>query len=381
MLKLFSPVRLAKTLGLMVLTLMVASLLAACGDSTATTSSAATSATTAAMTSAAPATTAAMTSAAPATTAAMASTAAMTSAAATTAATSGTSATTAAATRTAGIVVAGTVGAASSTTKLSLKTLRFGTIPAENATKAFDNAKPLADALSQQLGVPVEITVGTSYTAVIEALNSNKIDVAWFGPFSYLLAHDKYNAEAFALQLDVRGRDFYNSLIITTPKTGIKTLADLKGHSFSFVDPASTSGNLVPRYTLIQAGLDPDKDVQGIFAGSHDVSLLGVIAGKTDAGAVASDIYQSQIDSGKIKDGDVNIVAKSFNIPQSPIAYRKELTDGDKTLISQAFFSIKDPAVLKSANVGGFIPVEDAKYNPLRDLAKAEGIDLSKIVK
>jgi phosphonate transport system substrate-binding protein len=255
----------------------------------------------------------------------------------------------------------------------------LGIIPAENSTKVFDDNKPFAEALSKQLGVPVRLTVGTNYTATIEALSSGKIDVAWFGPFSYVLAADKYNAEAFGLILGTKGETNYYSYIITSPKTGLKTLADLKGHSFSFVDPASTSGNLIPRYTMTKAGLDPDKDVKGVFAGGHDASLLGVVSGKTDAGAVASDIYASLLASGKFKESDIVIIAKSDPIPNSPVAYRKELSAADKEAIKAAFFAIKDPAALKAANTGGFAPITDKTYDGLRDVAKTLNLDLTKL--
>jgi len=263
--------------------------------------------------------------------------------------------------------------------KISLAKLNFGAIPSENATKVLDDTKPFAEALSKQLGIPVDLFVGNNYTAVIEALSSGKIDVAWFGPFSYVLASGKYNAETVALQLGANGETTYNSFVITTAKTGIKTLNDLKGKTFSFVDPASTSGNLIPRYTLIKAGIDPDKDVQGTFAGGHDASLLGVISGKTDAGAVASDVFANLVKSGKVSESDVIIVAKSDPIPNSPIAVRKELSAGDKAAIKAAFLNVKDPADLKSFNTAGFVENSDKLYDGLRDVAKILNLDLTKL--
>lgn len=346
----------------LLLTLVLSVVLVACGDPTATTAP-----TAAPTTAAAP--TAAPTTVKPTT--AAATTAAATTAAATTAAATTAAATTAAATS--------TTAAASAAPKISLQKLNLGAIPAENTTKVLEDTKPFAEALSKQLGIPVDVFVGNNYTAVIEALSSGKIDVAIFGPFSYVLAADKYNAQAFALQLGKDGSTSYNSLIVTTPKTGIKTLADLKGHTFSFVDPASTSGNLIPRYTMVKNGLDPDKDVQGTFAGGHDASVLGIISGKTDAGAVASDVFANLIASGKFKESDVVIINKSDPIPNSPVAYRKELSDGDKAAIKNAFLSIKDPAALQSLNTAGYTDNSDKNYDLLRDIAKTLNLDLTKL--
>jgi phosphonate transport system substrate-binding protein len=263
--------------------------------------------------------------------------------------------------------------------KISLSELRIGFIPAENATKVIDETQPFIKAMEKELGIPVKLSVSPNYTGTIEALSSGKIDVAWFGPFSYVLAANKYNAEAFALQLLPDGSDHYYSYIITTPKTGIKTLSDLKGRTFTFVDPASTSGNLIPRYTLLKNGLDPDKDVKATFAGGHDASLLAVASGKADAGAVASDIYAKLLSQGKFKEGELTIVAKSDPIPNSPIAYRKELSQGDKDIIKQVFINMKDSAALKAVNASAFKATSDSTYDGLRDVAKTLNLDLSKL--
>ena len=339
-----NPLKSVRMFGLVMLVVLLTALLAACGDPTATTVPAATTA---------PATT----TVAPKSTTAAATTAVATTAAAPT------------------TTVATTTAAA----KVSMSKLRLGLIPSENATKVIDDSKPFGDALSKVLGVPVEIFVGNNYTATIEALASNKIDVAWFGPFSYVLSADKYNGEALLLQLGKGGATTYNSYIITTPKTGIKTLADLKGHTFSFVDPASTSGNLIPRYTLTKAGFDPDKDVQPSFAGGHDASLLGVISGKTDAGAVASDVFASLLEKGSFKKEDVVIVNTSDPIPNSPIAVSKTMAAADKAAIKAAFLSIKDADVLKAVGSSGFADGSNDTYNGLRDVAKLLGLDLTKL--
>ncbi|GCE48969.1 phosphonate transport system substrate-binding protein [Thermosporothrix hazakensis] len=263
--------------------------------------------------------------------------------------------------------------------KLSLKELRLGLIPSENATKMLQDTTPFAKELEKQLGVPVKLSVAPNYTATITAMSAGQLDVAWFGPFSYTLAADKYNAEAFVQQLQPNGDDHYYSYIVTTKKTGIKTIADLKGHSFTYVDPASTSGNLVPRYTMKKNGLDPDKDVKGTFAGGHDASLLAVLGGKADAGAVASDVYAKLLKAGKFTEDEVVIVAKSDPIPGSPVAYRKELSQSDKQLIQQAFLNVKDTKALDAIATKGFTTATDSKFDLLRSIAKELHLDVSKL--
>ncbi len=280
-----------------------------------------------------------------------------------------------------------TTGASSTSTAscphpVSMSSVNFGVIPAESTTSIQDATKPFSDALSKQICKPVNLFVGTNYTSIITAMVSKKADIASFGPLSYVLAADRGNAEAVLRALaPVNKADHYYSYIITTPKTGIKTLADLKGKSFSFTDPASTSGNLVPRYTLKQNGLDADKDVKGTYVGSHDLSLNAVLSGKVQAGAVASDTFDKLLQEGKFKQNDVTIVAKSFAIPEGPIAVRKDMSQADKDAIQAAFLAITDPAALKALSSGGFIKDVDSSYNPIRDVAKQLNLDLTKLVK
>lgn len=265
---------------------------------------------------------------------------------------------------------------------ISMSQINFGVIPAESATSIQDATKPFSDALSKEVCKPVNLFVGTNYTSIITAMVSKKADVASFGPLSYILAADKGNAEAILRALaPVNKADHYYSYIITTPKTGIKTLDDLKGKTFSFTDPASTSGNLVPRYTLKNAGIDPDKDLKATYVGSHDLSLAAVLGGKVQAGAVASDTYDKLLQQGKFKESDIVKVTQSFAIPEGPIAVRKDMSQSDKDAIQAAFLDITDPNALKALSSGGFIKDTDKSYDPIRDVAKKLGLNLEKLVK
>ncbi|MBA2678137.1 MAG: phosphate/phosphite/phosphonate ABC transporter substrate-binding protein, partial [Ktedonobacteraceae bacterium] len=265
---------------------------------------------------------------------------------------------------------------------ISLSQVNFGVIPAESTTSVQDATKPFSDALSKEICKPVSLFVGTNYTSIITAMVSKKADIASFGPLSYVLAADKGNAEAILRALAPTNKaDHYYSYIITTPKTGIKTLNDLKGKTFSFTDPASTSGNLVPRYTLKNANIDPDKDLKATYVGSHDLSLAAVLSGKVQAGAVASDTYDKLLQEGKFKESDIVKVAQSFSIPEGPIAVRKDLSQSDKDAIQAAFLDITDPAALKALSSGGFIKDTDKTYDPIRDVAKKLGLNLEKLVK
>lgn len=264
---------------------------------------------------------------------------------------------------------------------ISLSKLVVGVIPAESQTSIIGATQPFATALSKQICKPVSVFVGTNYTSVITAMTNGKADLANFGPLSYVLASQKGGVQAISLALAEKTKEpSYQSYIITTPKTGIKTIQDLKGKTFSFVDPASTSGNLEPRYMLTKAGLNPDTDVKGTYIGSHDASLLAVLSGKVDAGAVASDTYNQLLQEGKFKAGDLTIIQKSDPIPEDPMAVRSGLSKSDMTSLQEALTALNgNTAAANAIGAGGFTPTDDSLYNGIRQLAKEMNIDLQKV--
>ena len=197
------------------------------------------------------------------------------------------------------------------------KVLKMGLIPADDADEMLRNYEPIKKYLSEKLGMEVEIQVTSDYTAAIEAMRAKHIDMAWFGPFSYILAAEQAGAEAIVngFRRDTK-KATYKSIIITRADSGIKALDDLKGRTFAFVDPASTSGYLIPRKMLIENGIDPDNDFSTMYyAGSHNSVELAVKNGKVDAGADSDTSYNRMLKEGQI-DADVNIII--YESPQFP---------------------------------------------------------------
>src|SRR3989338_7218215 len=168
------------------------------------------------------------------------------------------------------------------TAKDEIKVLKMGLIPADDAEEMLRSYEPVKEYLSEKLGIPVEIQVTSDYTAAIEAMRGKHIDMAWFGPFSYIIAANVAGAEAIVVGVRrADNRSDYRSIIVAREGSGITSLKDLKGKSFAFVDPASTSGNLIPRKMLLENNIDPDKDFsRTFFAGTHN-SVEYAIANKT----------------------------------------------------------------------------------------------------
>ena len=169
-----------------------------------------------------------------------------------------------------------------------LKVIRFGLIPSEDADKLVADSKPFISALEASIGIPIKPFVAIDYSAVIEALKSNQLEIGFLGPAAYVLAKDKVGAPIEAVARGIMaetGKSSYEGYIVTQPNSSIKTLKDLKGKTFAFVDPASMSGNFVPRFVFSENGIDPEKDFKSVFySGTHQASLIAVREGKVDAG-------------------------------------------------------------------------------------------------
>ncbi|WP_354346518.1 phosphonate ABC transporter substrate-binding protein [Variovorax boronicumulans] len=259
--------------------------------------------------------------------------------------------------------------------------LTVGLIPSEDSRAMIANSQAMMGMLSKALGFAVKPFVAADYNGVIEALRSKRLDVAYLGPFSYVLGTTVADIEAFAVaETKKAGRTSYHSQIVTHKDTGIKTVADLKGKTFAFVDPSSTSGHLFPKAGLLKAGFNPDKDFgRVIFSGSHDSSAIAVQNKKVDAAAIADRILDAAVSKGLVKREDLVEVWKSDPIPESPTVWRKDLPADLKTRVQAAFLQVKDIPWSDQGLLNGFHPTNDAAYNIIRDTAKVLNLDLRKM--
>lgn len=259
--------------------------------------------------------------------------------------------------------------------------LTVGLIPSEDSRAMIANSQAMMDMLSKALGMDVKPFVAADYNGVIEALRSKRLDVAYLGPFSYVLGATVADIEAFAVaETKKAGRTFYHSLIVAHKDSGIKTVADLKGRTFAFVDPTSTSGHLFPKAGLMKAGFDPDKEFgRVIFSGSHDSNAVAVQNKKIEAVAIADRILDAAIAKGLAKREDLVVVWKSDPIPESPTVWRKDLDPALKQRIQAAFLQVKNIPWSDQGELNGFHPTSDKAYDVIRDTAKVLHLDLRKM--
>ena len=259
--------------------------------------------------------------------------------------------------------------------------LTVGFIPAEDSRAMVRQSQAILDIVAKHTGMKIDTFVGSDYNATIEALRAGHVDVALLGPFSYVLATTVAPVEAFAVTVTARSmQPSYKSIIIAAKDSPINSIADLKGHTFAFVDPGSTSGFMVPSAAFIKAGMTPEKDFkQVMYSGGHDATIVAVGSGKVDAGSVADRIYERGCAKGLADCNKLKVIWTSPAIPNDPLLYRKNLSDDMKKKIREAFFSIKNLAFGEMGTVARFDPATDADYDPLREIAKALNLDLKKM--
>ena len=258
------------------------------------------------------------------------------------------------------------------------RALTIGLIPAEDSQAMIESSRQVLDALQQQLGMPVKPFVATDYNGVIEALRAKKLDVAYLGPFSYVLASSVAEVEAFSVAVTKKtGQSAYRSVILARKDSGLRSVAELKGRNFAFVDPSSASGHLFPKAGLQQTGLDPETYFgRVVFSGSHDASILAVANKKVDAAAVADRIFNSAVAKGTVKQDDFVVLWSSRPIPESPMVWRKDLDPALKEKLAKALANLKDVKWGDQGVLNGFQPTSDAAYDVVRDTAKVLKLDL-----
>ena len=270
--------------------------------------------------------------------------------------------------------------------------IKFFLIPAQDMQALTDNGKILEAYLNTELGMHVTVDLPVNYIAVVEAFGSKRADVAIINTFGYILAHDRYGVEA-KLKLMNRGRDEYNGQIITRSDSKIKSIQDLDGKKFAFVDPASTSGYLLPLKLFKEEHI---KIKEHVFAGRHDNVITAVYQKQVDAGAT---FYTPPDDDGSPKDArmlvatqfpdvyeKIKILKLTGPIPNDPVVFRKDIAEELKVKIIKALLKyIHSEAGAKVLHnmyhITDFKDVKDSDYDKVRGYLKDIGKNAEDFVK
>lgn len=263
--------------------------------------------------------------------------------------------------------------------------IRFALVPGQDSVVLMKNSELLKTWILQQTGLHVTMQVPTSYIAVVEAFGSKRVDLAILNTFGYILAHDKYGAEALLIGVNGERSEYWGQIITKDPR--IKSLQDLNGKKFAYVDPASTSGYVLPAKLIKDAKI---KLGETVFAGKHDSVVTMVYQGRVDAGAT----YHTPAENGEPQDArrlvlaqypdvfeKVRILQLTNPIPSDPVVFRKDLAPEIRAKLISALKSFGstpegEKALRNLYLLTGFKDCTDKTYDPVRKIL----LDLSKNV-
>ncbi|HET9627099.1 MAG TPA: phosphate/phosphite/phosphonate ABC transporter substrate-binding protein [Kofleriaceae bacterium] len=254
--------------------------------------------------------------------------------------------------------------------------LRVSMIPTTTADKMLRESEPLRAYLEHATGAKVELTIPLNYAAVVEAFGAGKVDIAYFGGFTYVQAQKRFGARP----LVQRDRDqAFHSLFITQADAPIGALADLAGKRFAFGDVNSTSGHLMPEYFLRKANVDPAVISGAIYTGGHDATALAVVNRKVDAGALDEAVYGKLVKDGKLDASRLKVFYTTPAFFDYVWAARPALAPGLADQFARAMLAL-DPnkpehrPVLDLLQATRYVAASDADYAPLREAATAAGL-------
>lgn len=264
--------------------------------------------------------------------------------------------------------------------------------PAGGLTFAIEPYEPIATlepvfrSIGQQLGqvlhCPVNVMITVSYSAEIEAMRSGHAELGLFGPLGYVMAHKMAGVDALAVLSTTGGKaGLYTASIVARAGSGIHDLAGLRGHSFAYSDPASTSGHLLPAAALRQAGIDPDHDMTVRYAGTHTAAFEAIRNGQVDGAELNSETVADAQAVGEYNPADYVVLWRSAPIPQGPIAVAPGVSPALRQALLAALMAVDVSKIRENDGKDGheaasrLLPQTDAAYDGIRDLTPVIGVE------
>ena len=257
--------------------------------------------------------------------------------------------------------------------------LKVTTIPEEAATEQVRKFGPLVKYLERQTGAKVEFTPVNDYPAAVEALVNKQVDLVWFGGFTFVQAQIRSGGKIVPIAQREEDSKF-RSVFITQTDSGIKQVSDLKGKTVSFGSQSSTSGHLMPRSFLLEAGIDPERDFKRVaYSGAHDATIASVVSGKVDAAALDITVWRKFVDEKKVDTGKVNVFYTTppfYNYNWSvhsdmPAAMREKLT---QALLALSMDTPEGKEILTLNRATKYIPTKVENYKGLEAAGRSAGL-------
>ena len=260
------------------------------------------------------------------------------------------------------------------------KEITFAVLSTESAPEITRRWIPILEQLQKDLGIKVKHVTATDYRGTIEALKFKKAEVGWLGPKAYVEAsNNNYaNVEPIAKMKAQSGSLGYRSCLIAIADSDIFSPEDIGGKTFAFNDPNSTSGYLLPMtFFITEMGVDPKRHFSKLtFSGSHEASVLAVANKKVEVASTNLPDMQQLTREGKVARGALRVIWVSKLIPNDPVVVRKDLPASLRSAIQESLTTMRQrsPEAFAQAGAffgGGFVPVDDSKYQIVRDMNDA----------
>ncbi len=257
--------------------------------------------------------------------------------------------------------------------------LKVTTIPEEAATEQVRKFGPLVGYLERTLGMKVEFTPVSDYPAAVEALVNKQVDLVWFGGFTHVQAQIRSGGKIIPIAQREEDTQF-RSVFITQADSGIKQLSDLKGKQVSFGSQSSTSGHLMPRNFLLQAGIDPDKDFKRVaFSGAHDATIASVVSGRVDAAALDITVWRKFVDEKKVDTAKVNVFYTTPPYYNYNWSVHADMPAAQRERIAKALFDLnmnnpEGKEILTLNRATKYIPTSAQNYKGLETAGRSAGL-------
>lgn len=255
---------------------------------------------------------------------------------------------------------------------------RVTAIPDESPTELARKAAPLMKYLESKLGMKVEFTPVTDYAASVEAIANKKIDMAWFGGFTFVQANVRSGGKI--IPLVQRAEDAVFQSVFITSDPSITKLADLKGKDVTFGSQSSTSGHLMPRSFVMQAGLDPDKDFKRVaFSGAHDASIAAVASGKVQAGALNISVWSKFVEDKKVDTSKVRVFYTTPAYYDYNWSVHADMPAATREKLTAAFLALdkatpEGKEILDLQRASKFVPTKADNYKGIEAAARGAGL-------
>ncbi len=256
--------------------------------------------------------------------------------------------------------------------------LRVSAIPDESPTELLRKFQPLGAYLEKEVGMKVNWTPVNDYPAVVEGLAAGKIDLAWLGGFTFVQVRLR-TGTAIPIAQRVEDEKFTSKFIVPLDSTA-KTLQDLKGKTFTFGSPSSTSGSLMPRYFLLKEGINPEKDFSRVaYSGAHDATVAFVASGRAEAGVLNASVWDKLVEKGDPNAKAVKVLATTPPYYDYNWTVRGDLDPAIVKKLTEAFLKLdpSNPAqkeILELQRATRFIPTKPENYKSIEEAARSSGL-------